>query len=160
MNYNWYVVMSIFCVLASFKSIRTKNDLPLNKLNNNFVILDPTQHGIDADIKALRIGSPPYWIPTEKDIQTLENILVDFLKQNPARNGKTVDLNNYGRQYIGCTRNYRKVIYLNAFCHLERERERWKNQLIIVQDGGACYFQVYFIPDTSQFVDLSYNGEA
>ncbi len=91
--------MSIFCFLAFFKSTRTKNDLPLNKLNNNFVILNPTQHGIDADIKVLRIGSPPYWTPTEKDIQKLENMLVGFLKQNPACNGKTVDLNNYGRRF-------------------------------------------------------------
>jgi hypothetical protein len=160
MNYSWGVVMYIFCFLAFFKSYLTKNDLPLNKLNNNFVILNPTQPGLDADIKALSIGSTPYWTPTEKDIQKLENVLMDFLKQNPARNGKIVDLNNYGRQYIGCTRKNRKVIYLNAFCHPEREKERWKNQLIIVQDGGACYFQVYFIPETSQFVDLNYNGEA
>ena len=102
-----------------------------------------------------------FWTPTPDDIEELESLLSQHLRMHPPIDDRPVrDVFEYGRQYCGVTRKGRKLVYLNAFFHPERFAPRWKKDMIVVQDGGSNYFQVYFDPVRKEFIDLSYNGRA
>jgi len=104
----------------------------------------------------------PFWMPALEQVQELESLLPTYLKRHPPRDDKPVGNIFFacGRQYFGVTRGGQKLIYLNAFCNPERFDRRWEKEIILVQDGGSCYFQVYFSPASSEFMHLHYNGQA
>ena len=107
------------------------------------------------------IDGPPFWTPAFDQVQELESLLPEHLAAHPPVDDKgVINFNEYGRQYIGVTRNHRKLIYLNAFCQPHRFGQRWEKEPVLVKDGGSCYFQVYFDPAKKEFVDLHYNGQA
>lgn len=113
--------------------------------------------------QAQKFGYPqesPFWTPTRRQISLLESQLLTYLKLNPPKYGSPVLAPlNYGRQYLGVTKGDRKVIFLNAFCETGSS-DSWREELVMVEDGGSCYFQVYFDPETRKFLELQYNGMA
>ena len=46
---------------------------------------------------------------------------------------------------------------INALCDDELD---WEDEYIVVDDGGACYWQATFSYFTLELVDLSVNGDA
>lgn len=62
----------------------------------------------------------------------------------------------YSYQYLDKGDN---VIYINAFCDTWG-RENLKTDLLLVEDGGSCYFQISYSRITKTFSGLSINGEA
>ncbi len=108
-----------------------------------------------------RGGEAPFWTPTDNQVQELEALLPRYLNSHPPINDKPVgNFFEYGRQYFGVTRNNRRLIYLNAFCNPSKFGRRWEKEIILVMDGGSCYFQVYFDPAKKEFIALHYNGQA
>lgn len=106
-------------------------------------------------------GGVPFWTPTVDQVKELEILLPKYLKLHPPIYDKPVgDVFEYARQYFGVSKNGRKLIYLNAFCNPSRFDPQWKKEIILVKDGGSCYFQVYFDPAKKEFIDLHYNGQA
>ena len=63
---------------------------------------------------------------------------------------------SYSFQVQGQTHEGRRVVFINAFC--TKPPKDALQQFVLVRDGGACYFQVYYDPDHKQFVDLTFNG--
>jgi hypothetical protein len=103
-----------------------------------------------------------YWTPTQADVIALETGLNNYLKsvaslfpQEPPTKER---LSEYHRQYLGIIEDGKQVIYANFFC--EDANQDWKNQYVIVQDGGSCYFQLKFEVGASRYYDLHINGEA
>ena len=125
-----------------------------------------TSRVIFAAEEAERIGhiftqEAPFWTPTDDQVKELESLLPKYLKSHPPIDDKPVgDFLEYGRQYFGVTKNDRRLIYLNAFCKPSRFGPRWQKEIILVIDGGSCYFQVYFDPNKKEFIGLHYNGQA
>jgi hypothetical protein len=106
-------------------------------------------------------GEAPFWMPTVDQVQELESLLPKYLNSHPPIDDKPVgDFFEYGRQYFGVTQKDRKLIYLNAFCNPSKFDHRWEKEIILVKDGGSCYFQVFFDPFKKEFVHLHYNGNA
>jgi hypothetical protein len=105
-------------------------------------------------------GKAPFWTPTDDQVQELESLLLKYLQSHPPVGDKPVgDLSKYGRQYFGMTKNNRRLIYLNAFCNPSKF-DRREREIVIVKDGGSCYFQISFDPAKKDFTDLQYNGRA
>jgi hypothetical protein len=105
-------------------------------------------------------GEAPFWTPSVGQVQEMESLLLQYLTLHPPIDDKPVgNFFAYGRQYLGVTKKDRKLIYLNAFCDPSRF-DQWKKGLILVKDGGSCYFQVYFDPAKKEFIHLHYNGQA
>ena len=109
-------------------------------------------------------GEPEYWSPTIADVRTLEKGLPAYLQDNQSAFYMTQTLvwerlNEYNRQYVGVVLDGKKVIYGNYLCK-DAEITGWKEQLIYVADGGACFFQFKFEPSTGRFFDLMVNGNA
>ena len=50
-------------------------------------------------------------------------------------------------------------IFINAFCNT-LNRENLNRELLVVEDGGSCYFQINYNLKTGIFSKLSVNGEA
>jgi hypothetical protein len=103
----------------------------------------------------------PFWTPTKAQITELEKLIEPFLKSHPPADKRTVNFSTYGRQYYGLTKTGKQYIFLNAFCDPKSfDKDALRKRMIIVMDGGSCYFQVFFDPIKKEFSDLRYNGVA
>ena len=103
-----------------------------------------------------------YWTPTESDIRALENGLSTYLENNPDRFNEHTPvwerLDEYNRQYIGIILDGKKIIYANYFC--DSSGMDWRKDFVFVLDGGDCYFQFKYDPNSGEFFDLQVNGVA
>ena len=73
----------------------------------------------------------------------------------------SIDLkkHNYRKQLIAVTnKNGEKEVWVNCFCRTWDNR--WKTQMMIVDDGGNCYFNFKINFATKKFYDLGVNGGA
>jgi hypothetical protein len=104
------------------------------------------------------------WQPTKMDIDGLEASLrqVSSLRAEnwPANMPIAIDHpEQYFRQYIAVIRKGRKLIYINAFCH-DFPVSCWRQQLVLINDGGSCCWQALYDPVKSEFSALRINGVA
>ncbi|MBS1792484.1 MAG: hypothetical protein JSS81_01450 [Acidobacteria bacterium] len=68
------------------------------------------------------------------------------------------DLENYKFQLIPATdENGEKWVWVNAFC--DDFKKDWKKQLVLVDDGGNCFFQFYINLKRNSFERFTVNGE-
>ncbi len=65
----------------------------------------------------------------------------------------------YFRQYMGLIEGERKLIYVSALCRVD-SKERWREHLYQVYDGGSCAWQALYDVSTRKFVAVSVNGFA
>jgi hypothetical protein len=110
------------------------------------------------------LPSPPEgaWTPTTADIAALEANLPDFLSASTDPHRRTdppiVDrLPDYMRQYLGIVVDGQEMIYANFFCTINEMD--WHTEVVFVMDGGDCFFQVTYDPQSGDFSNLSVNGE-
>ena len=107
------------------------------------------------------LGTPDgYWLPDQKDIQSLEAQLPLFLRgrTEPKAAEATARLQKYHRQYAGFVRNGHKTIYVNLFP--ADEDADWQKHLVRVCDGGPWFFGVEFDVDSRTFIHIAFNGYA
>ncbi len=101
--------------------------------------------------------------PTMDDIQTAEEVLdVMFTKEasgtyNPFFKRKPED---YNRQFVGGEmESGDKIIWVNCFCSTEsKNMKNWKTEIIMVADGGNCFFNVKINIKKKEYYDLIVNG--
>lgn len=107
-------------------------------------------------------GVGGFWTPSEEDVLRVEGALAEYLRQNSNlfyRQPPVWErLDAYQRQYFGLERGGRRIIYGNYFC--TSGSKNWRRELVIVLDGGDCYFQVEYDVDIESFTSLWVNGEA
>ncbi|MBT31691.1 MAG: hypothetical protein CMO01_18700 [Thalassobius sp.] len=97
-----------------------------------------------------------YNIEQEKKLEQLK-------AKHPTHNFKTEDyvinLPNYKRQYIATLNNKgEKEVWVNCFC--STPRNDWNKEIIMVKDGGNCYFNLTINLSTNQCLNFMVNGEA
>ena len=115
---------------------------------------------------------------TKSEIEKIEPILEKAIAENNERqkeyvknhneknpkyqmteNGFELDLNKtYYRQYFPVLNEKgEKEIWINFICSL---KDNWKTDLIIVMDGGNCYFNIKINLTNKTYSELSINGQA
>jgi hypothetical protein len=104
------------------------------------------------------------WWPTKMDIEGLEASLsqVSSLKAEnwPANMPIAIDHpERYYRQYVPVIGKGRKLIYINAFCD-DLPASYWREQLVLISDGGTCCWQALYDPLKGEFSGLRINGIA
>jgi hypothetical protein len=52
-----------------------------------------------------------------------------------------------------------KEVWVNCFCDTWNSN-RWKTEILFVEDGGNCYFNFRINLATKKYHDLGVNGEA
>lgn len=103
------------------------------------------------------------WTPSPADVAKLEAGLTTFLQgvENPwLRTDPPIwqRVPEYHRQYLGLVQNGEDIIYANFFC--VDDFDDWQNEFVLVMDGGDCFFQIRYNPQTDEFLDIMINGEA
>jgi hypothetical protein len=104
---------------------------------------------------------------TQNDIYNVDSLLIacttDYSNSLDKDNKEwIIDLknNNYRRQLIVVTnKKGEKEVWVNCFCDTWRS-DRWKTEIIIVDDGGNCYFNFKINLTTKKFYALVVNGIA
>jgi hypothetical protein len=73
----------------------------------------------------------------------------------------TIDLKRYKRQYFATTnKKGDKEVWINCLCDINSWNQDWKKELLIVKDGGNCYFNLIINLSKQKYSELSVNGEA
>jgi hypothetical protein len=130
-------------------------------LNPNGVIFSAEQ--TQANIDVIWPKPEDTWTPAAADVAKLEADLPAFLqgaqhpwlRPDPPIWEREPD---YMRQYLGIVENGTEIIYANFFC--TADDIAWRNEFVFVMDGGDCYFNVKYDPQSGEFFDFSVNGEA
>lgn len=105
------------------------------------------------------------WQPSPQQIQEIRSNLEPFVKQQATRGQSLHNWSDYVFQYQGQLDNDQKIIFINALCNgFFREDSKMKEkalrELIRVNDGGTCFFNVKYDPVKKVFFQFWLNGEA
>lgn len=105
------------------------------------------------------------WTPQPADVIQLEAGLDTFLRSTNDADANFRQsppiwerLPTYKRQYFGIIDNNQRIIFANFFC--DDFGIDFHQELVVVDDGGDCFFGVKFDLETGIFFDLYVNGEA
>jgi hypothetical protein len=100
------------------------------------------------------------WVPEAQTLTELKAGVAPYAQgQAQAQGRKLRNWSNYTFQYQGIEGKGRKFILVNALCHKDAG---WnlEQRMIMVLDGGSCFFRLKFDPERRQYFDLTINGEA
>ncbi|MCW3054448.1 MAG: conserved hypothetical exported protein [Chthonomonadales bacterium] len=107
-----------------------------------------------------------FWTPTANNIAQLETGLQALAKKTPVPNirpGQPAQniAATYCRQYFGIIQGGKKKIYVNAFrASMEAGFPHWRQQLVMVDDGGSSFYHVTYDVESLRFGEVSFNGYA
>ena len=112
------------------------------------------------DVGQVEVGKVPIdgvWTPAASDIALFESGLGSYLTAHAPPWAKDLPkkFRTYKRQWTGLSAGGKRKIFGNFFCH---EMPGWKERLVGVDDGGDCYFQIFYDVDTHTYLDLMING--
>ena len=102
------------------------------------------------------------WQPSVADVVSA----LDYLKHDYGlwlgkRATDVKPWREYRFQYYGIRKKGRKIVYLNAFCSSYwDEAQDWRTKLVLVMDGGSCFFHAKFDVDSAGIISVVMNGEA
>jgi len=104
---------------------------------------------------------------TKNDIKGIEVLVKQCIdnyntepKQKKGNIDNTINLASYKRQYIAViNKKGEKEVWINCFCSDSyNPKKDWTKELIMVQDGGNCYFDIKVNLTTKKYYDLIVNG--
>ena len=104
-------------------------------------------------------------ILTQEDITELEKLFNKSVKEHDsalnANDRKYYfigDQSLYKRQYV-CYKNKKgeKIVYVDCFC---TAYEGWHKEMMVIDDGGKCFFNLKINLNTKKYFDFMVNGEA
>ena len=134
---------------------------PTAETDQSWVIITKEQ-AEEMGIASWLAESDGLWTPSEEHIFTLEEKLPEYLSQNAYLFNRQPPawerLDEYQRQYIGLQRGGKQIIYGNYFC--DNLGIDWRQKLVIVEDGGDCFFLIEYDLEDSSFILLMVNGES
>jgi hypothetical protein len=104
---------------------------------------------------------------TEDDIIIVDSLLISCVtvyNNSLDKDHKEWTINlkkrNYRKQLLAVTnKNGEKEVWVNCFCDTWGN-DKWKTQVMLVQDGGNCYFNFKVNLATKKFYDFGINGVA
>jgi hypothetical protein len=99
------------------------------------------------------------WDPSAKIVIRLKERIESVVgAQAKAEGRKLQEWTSYAFQYQGQERRGRRFVFVNAFCS-SGERQLSK-QMVLVLDGGTCFFNLKYDAEENRFFELLINGEA
>ncbi|WP_245777085.1 hypothetical protein [Sinomicrobium oceani] len=96
----------------------------------------------------------------ERQIKALEGHNRKYPEHPRTATGFELQTEGYKRQYVPViNREGQKIVWINFFCN-DWIDERWKSDIVDVEDGGNCYFSLKVNLDTGAYSELYINGYA
>lgn len=150
-------------LLVSLAGLALSACSPPSDLGGDSVVLSgPKTQGIfDQCSRFVPVRDEGSWRPSRADIETLEAELPEAIRNSreaSAFAGRTPP-QGWRRQYVGFFRDGRRYVYGNFFLKLGDEG-RWREEPMLVCDGGAAYFGVEYDAQARRIVQLEFNGPA
>jgi hypothetical protein len=99
------------------------------------------------------------WFPTEEDLKNAEQNISQISSLKAENWNSKIHVGHpesYFRQYVPVREAGRKLLYINAFC--SEPPKDWGERLVVVSDGGTCFWQVFYDPERQSFAHLTING--
>jgi len=116
---------------------------------------------------------------TNEELQVIEKILIksvtannvdqqkrlrqhnqEFPKNPWTETGFELELSKFKRQYVPVINSRgEKEVWLNLFCE-SWEKQDWRKDILMVHDGGNCYFNLKINLKTEEYYDFFINGYA
>ena len=100
------------------------------------------------------------WDPSPTMLTDLKAQIESYVKSQAKAQGKELKRwQSYTFQYQARKEKGRKYIFINALC-ASTDQQRLDKQIIVILDGGSCFFNLKYDPLWKAFFDLFINGEA
>ena len=165
MRLNLSVFIFYFCIVGcSNTDQRQQIEIPPSFVSNDtsdgkqfIAILKP-----DAEFKTIEL--------TKADLKLIDDLLNEAVngfneRQEKRRRagdtfGSFIDLKKYKRQYIPQeNKNGTREVWVNCFCR-SHDDKKWKNEIVMVMDGGSCFFNLKINLTKKQYLIFTVNGLA
>ena len=101
--------------------------------------------------------------PTKKEIHAIEHNIPLFIGMTKLPGREPIkDVTRYRLQYQATLDHEgERVVYINAVCRsFWPNVKSWDTAMVMVKDGGSCFFQLNYNPKTDTFSNFMINGEA
>lgn len=167
-NYRWTILI---CTLTILSCGQTKSNKQIN------TAVAPLVHPVDTSLIAIipfyKCGD---WLfdktyssstLTQKDFENIERLMTDCVNhynEKLSTDNKqyfSIDLikTKFKRQYVSViNKNGEKEVWINCLC--QTHGDGWKTSVILVDDGGNCYFNLKINLTREKCYDLGVNGHA
>lgn len=149
-------------ILKILESKNFKEDSLINNLiyTYSFPIAYNSRHVILNNLNLLnwlKDSISDSFQPSESDYREAEKILLKGLKSEKEKYSLILDsinIRNYYRQYVFFSKtNGDSMVYVNGFCEILKQPVDscntiiwkpidWKETIVIVEDGGDCYWRI------------------
>lgn len=99
---------------------------------------------------------------SQLELTQLEHLIQTKITEHNNRTNKqkTINSNDYFRQYIVIENNRgEKEVWINFLCEVG-QGDQWKEEVIIVDDGGECYFNIIINLTKKTIIRFIINGRA
>ncbi len=102
---------------------------------------------------------------TEQEIEETESLLTkaiaEYNRKKVSEYLKIDSFVNYRRQFVPyINQKGEKMVFVNCFCDGFKWNENWRKELVMVDDGGSCFFNVKINLSAKNTYDLYVNGVA
>ena len=99
------------------------------------------------------------WIPTPEEFSLIKQHMKAYVSNQAQAKGRQLrEWASYTFQYQGQIEKGKEFIFINAFC-IKTSGRPLNKLMLFVADGGPCFFNVRYDPETGQFFNLLINGE-
>ena len=96
----------------------------------------------------------------EQQLEKLKNHNNEYPDNQWTETGFELKTKGFKRQYVSVINEKgQKEIWINFFCD-DWGSENWKSDIMMVHDGGNCYFNLKVNLETKAYSELSINGYA
>lgn len=115
------------------------------------VVFTPDEAETDA------FGEETDWTPTAEDVAAAEELLQQYIDDHPDLG--LDDFDSFHRQYMGTGPDDGQLVSVNALCE-SSGLDDWEDGLIVVADGGTCFWSAHVSVPSGTVSDFSVNGYA
>lgn len=102
---------------------------------------------------------------TNADLVLIDTFLISSVRNHNRGIDSTklyedyIDLKKYKRQYVPYINSKgEKIVFINCFCNGIDNSGTWKKKLLVVEDGGRCFFAVIINVTKKIYHQLLING--
>lgn len=167
LNYSWTI---LFLILTLVSCGQTTN----NQTETQKKVAATVQQVDTSLITIIPFDNSRYWLfdktyspsnLTQNDIEEIEKLLIDCVNKYNSKLSSdnkqyfSIDLTKqkYRRQYVAVTnKNGDKEVWIICLC--QTHGDDWKTSIIMVDDGGNCYFNLKINLTKEKCYDLGVNG--
>ena len=142
----------------------------------NTLLCAPMRHIAKALVVSLALCSAPLasagpgarwieveggsWSPQIEALKRIDKEIELYVGTKAKAEGRALkEWTAYTFQYQGQEEKGRRIIFINAFC-ITNDRWKLSKEMVLVEDGGTCFFSLKYDQEKRLFFELSINGEA